>query len=163
MAEGGREAVRVDDEVIGAPRVRQLEERIRELERLLGRKTLEVEILIKEVHRSAAKNRCCAGRRSIQTVPDEGGGRHARGGALEVVHPKGLGHPAGQTGRDQQSTRRRRAQAGGDYAPGLARRHVVPSGGGSRPCRDEGVGDPPDAEAAVLRSGPRRLHWRATS
>jgi transposase len=48
MAERGREAVRVDDEVIGAPRVRQLEERIRELERLLGRKTLEVEILIKE-------------------------------------------------------------------------------------------------------------------
>jgi hypothetical protein len=32
MAEGGREAVRVDDEVIGAARVRQLEERIRELE-----------------------------------------------------------------------------------------------------------------------------------
>jgi transposase len=31
--------------VIGAARVRQLEERIRELERLLGRKTLEVEIL----------------------------------------------------------------------------------------------------------------------
>ena len=45
MAAGGREAVRVDDEVIGATRVRQLEERIRALERLLGRKTLEVEIL----------------------------------------------------------------------------------------------------------------------
>ena len=45
MAEGGREAVRADDVVIGAARVRQLEERIRELERLLGRKTLEVEIL----------------------------------------------------------------------------------------------------------------------
>jgi transposase len=41
MAEGGREAVRVDDEVIGAAKVRQLEERVRELERLLGRKTLE--------------------------------------------------------------------------------------------------------------------------
>ena len=40
MVEGGREAVRVDDEVIGAARVRQLEERVRELERLLGRKTL---------------------------------------------------------------------------------------------------------------------------
>jgi transposase len=45
MAEGGREAVRVDDEVISAAKVRQLEERIRDLERLLGRKTLEVEIL----------------------------------------------------------------------------------------------------------------------
>ena len=34
MAAGGREAVRVDDEVIGATRVRQLEERIRALEQL---------------------------------------------------------------------------------------------------------------------------------
>ena len=45
MAAGGREAVRADDEVIGAAKVRQLEERVRELERLLDRKTLEVEIL----------------------------------------------------------------------------------------------------------------------
>jgi transposase len=45
MTEGGREAVRIDDDVVGAAKVRQLEERIRELERLLGRKTLEVEIL----------------------------------------------------------------------------------------------------------------------
>jgi transposase len=40
MAEGGREAVRVDDEVIGVAKVRQLGEHTRELERLLGRKTL---------------------------------------------------------------------------------------------------------------------------
>jgi transposase-like protein len=38
MAAGGREAARVDDEVIGA-KARQLEERIHELKRLLGRKT----------------------------------------------------------------------------------------------------------------------------
>ena len=31
MAEGGREAVRADEVVVGAARVRQLEERIREL------------------------------------------------------------------------------------------------------------------------------------
>ena len=55
MAEGGREAVRVDDEVIGAARVRQLEERIRELERLLGRKTLEVEILKEALSTARAK------------------------------------------------------------------------------------------------------------
>ena len=55
MAEGGREAVRVDDEVIGAARVRQLEERIRELERLLGRKTLEVEILKEALCAARAK------------------------------------------------------------------------------------------------------------
>ena len=53
MAEGGREAVRADDIVIG---VRQLEERIRELERLLGRKTLEVEIL-KEALAAARANK----------------------------------------------------------------------------------------------------------
>ena len=45
MAEGGTEAVRADDEVVGAARVRHLEERVRGLERLLGRKTMEVEIL----------------------------------------------------------------------------------------------------------------------
>jgi transposase len=55
MAEGGREAVRVDDEVIGAARVRQLEGRIRELERLLGRKTLEVEILKEALTAARAK------------------------------------------------------------------------------------------------------------
>ena len=55
MAEGGREAVRVDDEVIGAAKIRQLEERVRELERLLGRKTLEVEILKEALAASRAK------------------------------------------------------------------------------------------------------------
>ena len=55
MAEGGREAIRVDDEVIGVARVRQLEERIRELERLLGRKTLEVEILKEALAAARAK------------------------------------------------------------------------------------------------------------
>jgi transposase len=55
LAEGGRGAVRADDEVIGAAKVRQLEERIRELERLLGRKTLEVEILKEGASRRAGK------------------------------------------------------------------------------------------------------------
>jgi len=45
MTEGGRVAVSVDEDVVAASRVRELERRIRELERLLGRKTLEVEIL----------------------------------------------------------------------------------------------------------------------
>jgi transposase len=45
MTEGGRVAVSVDEDVVAASRVRELESRIRELERLLGRKTLEVEIL----------------------------------------------------------------------------------------------------------------------
>ena len=45
MSEGGKEAVRADDNVVAASEVRRLEERVRELERLLGRKTMEVEIL----------------------------------------------------------------------------------------------------------------------
>jgi transposase len=45
MTEGGQEAVRADDEVLPAANGRMLEERVRELERQLGRKTLEVEIL----------------------------------------------------------------------------------------------------------------------
>jgi len=45
MTEGGKEAVRVDDQVVGSAEVRALEKRIRELERVLGKKTLENEIL----------------------------------------------------------------------------------------------------------------------
>jgi transposase len=45
MLEGGFEAVRADEPVVGETHVRELERRVRELERLLGKKTLEVEIL----------------------------------------------------------------------------------------------------------------------
>ena len=45
MTEGGKEAVRVDEAVVASSEVRALEKRIRELERVLGKKTLENEIL----------------------------------------------------------------------------------------------------------------------
>ncbi|MBP1097531.1 transposase [Bradyrhizobium japonicum] len=45
MSEGGKEAVRADEDVVAASEVRRLEERVRDLERMLGRKTMEVEIL----------------------------------------------------------------------------------------------------------------------
>ena len=45
MLEGGHQAVHADEEVVGTSRVRELERRVRDLERLLGRKTMEVEIL----------------------------------------------------------------------------------------------------------------------
>jgi transposase len=45
MAEGGKKAIRGDEDVVTASRVRELEQRIRKLERLLGKKTLENEIL----------------------------------------------------------------------------------------------------------------------
>jgi transposase len=55
MAEGGREAVRANDVVIGAGQVRQLEERTQELGRLLGRKTLAGEILKEALSTARAK------------------------------------------------------------------------------------------------------------
>lgn len=55
MTEGGAVAVREDDGVTGNGEVRRLEERVRELERQLGRKTLEVEILKEAVAKSRAK------------------------------------------------------------------------------------------------------------
>ena len=42
MLEGGLQAVQADEDVVGTSRVRELERRVRELERLLGRKTMEV-------------------------------------------------------------------------------------------------------------------------
>lgn len=45
MLEGGTAAVQADDDVVAAARVRELEKRVRDLERMLGRKTMEAEIL----------------------------------------------------------------------------------------------------------------------
>jgi transposase len=45
MLEGGQVAVEADEDVVGASQVRDLERKVRELERLLGRKTMENEIL----------------------------------------------------------------------------------------------------------------------
>jgi len=45
MSEGGKVAVQADDQVVSASEARTLKKRVRELERLLGKKTMEVEIL----------------------------------------------------------------------------------------------------------------------
>ncbi len=45
MSQGGQVAVKADEDVVAASKARELEQRVRELERLLGRKTLEVEVL----------------------------------------------------------------------------------------------------------------------
>ncbi len=45
MMQGGQVAIKADDVVVAASHARELELRVRELERLLGRKTLEVEVL----------------------------------------------------------------------------------------------------------------------
>jgi transposase len=55
LREGGGEAVRADGPVVSDAVVGRLEERVRELERQLGRKTLEVEILKEALAKSQAK------------------------------------------------------------------------------------------------------------
>jgi transposase len=55
MAEGGQEAVRADEEDVPVSRVRELENRVRELERLLGRKTMETEILREALEQARPK------------------------------------------------------------------------------------------------------------
>lgn len=67
MSEGGREAVRADDDVVPASEARRLEERVRELERLLGRKTMEVEILKEALDLARSKKQTL---RSTSALPD---------------------------------------------------------------------------------------------
>ena len=55
MSEGGKEAVRADEDVVAASEVRRLEDRVRDLERLLGRKTMEVEILKEALAKANSK------------------------------------------------------------------------------------------------------------
>jgi transposase len=55
MLEGGSIAVTGDDSVTSNKTVREMETRIRELERQLGRKTLEVEILKEALDKSRSK------------------------------------------------------------------------------------------------------------
>lgn len=57
MNEGGSIAVGSDESVVGNSQVRKLEDRVRDLERLLGRKTMEVEILKEALDRAESKKR----------------------------------------------------------------------------------------------------------
>ncbi len=53
MSEGGKEAIRADDEVVSKAQIRALEQQVRELQRVLGKKTLENEILREAVQKVA--------------------------------------------------------------------------------------------------------------
>ena len=55
MSEGGVTAVGSDGPVVGNSEVRRLEDKVRELERLLGRKTMENEILREALSKAQAK------------------------------------------------------------------------------------------------------------
>lgn len=66
MLEGGSVAVADDDDVTSNKVVRQLEERVRELERQLGRKVLEAEILRDALERSRSKKPILLGRSPLK-------------------------------------------------------------------------------------------------
>ena len=55
MNEGGAVAVGSNEQVVANSQARKLEERVRELERMLGRKTMEVEILKEALEASRSK------------------------------------------------------------------------------------------------------------
>jgi transposase len=69
MSEGGAIAVGSDEPVVGSSELRKLEERVRELERLLGRKTMENEIMREALAKAQAKNRSCGRCRCRERFP----------------------------------------------------------------------------------------------
>ena len=67
--------VKTGEDVVPIRRVRELEIRVDELERLPGRKTMESGILREALEQALAKDAPCACRRRHGTVPGEGCGR----------------------------------------------------------------------------------------
>ncbi|WP_115353333.1 IS3 family transposase [Roseomonas gilardii] len=102
MAEGGLEAVRADDDVVAASRVRELEAKVRDLERLLGRKTMEAEILREALDATRGKKPGLAaavassGRFPVKAVADTLG--VARSNLVEQL--KGRAHRRGPYQRE---------------------------------------------------------------
>ena len=64
LSEGGTAAVDSDEPVVGNSEVKKLEDRVRELERMLGRKTMEVEILREALLRCSLRRHCVGHARS---------------------------------------------------------------------------------------------------
>ena len=79
MLEGGQTGVQADEDVVGTSRVRYLIKRVRDLERLLGRTTMEAEIFKEALDIAGQKIRLLPLRSGAVrwTVPGENGGRDA--------------------------------------------------------------------------------------
>jgi len=71
MREGALVAVGADEHVVPASEAKQLKARIRELERLLGKKTMEAEILREAIEIAREKNCCCGCPCKRKAIPDE--------------------------------------------------------------------------------------------
>lgn len=69
MSEGGAIAVSSDETVVGNSEVKHLKRQVRELERLLGRKTMENEILKEALDKASQKKRISR----LPLLPNGGG------------------------------------------------------------------------------------------
>ena len=67
MSEGGKEAIRADEEVVAKSEVLALQKQVRELQRVLGKKTLENEIL-REAVKIAQEKKLIS---RLPSLPDE--------------------------------------------------------------------------------------------
>ncbi|WP_313666018.1 IS3 family transposase [Shinella sp.] len=102
LSEGGAAAVDSDEPVVGNSEVRKLEDRVRELERMLGRKTMEVEILREALSKADPKKTDIAadlvaeGRFAMKAVADTLG--VSRSNLIERLKgrskPRGSNHKA---------------------------------------------------------------------
>ena len=139
MSEGGKEAVRADEDVVAASEVRRLEERVRELERLLGRKTMEVEILKEALDLARAKKPTLLSRSPLREIPGEDGRRR------RSAWPA----PTSSSGETARALQRGPQTRPGDVE--LAARHPSPR----RPAADLWL--PADRRAPQARAAIRRL------
>ena len=73
VKEGGLSALKADESVVGTSEVKQLKNRIRELERILGRKTLEAEILQEALEVAHEKNGLRGNRPFPKAISSEDG------------------------------------------------------------------------------------------
>ncbi len=91
-AEGALSAVGAGEEVVPASDYRALQHQVRELQRLLGKKTLETEILREALDLVQPKNGCCARPRPVETCHEDGG-RYPWRGTLEPGSSGRAGEP----------------------------------------------------------------------
>jgi transposase len=87
-ASGALSAVGAGEEVVPASEYRSLQHQVRELQRLLGKKTLENEILRDALDLMQPKNGCCARPCRRGTACRENDPRHPRRGTLKTSPPR---------------------------------------------------------------------------
>jgi len=90
-ASGALSAVGAGEEVVAASEYRALQQRVRELQRLLGNKTLENEILRETLDLVQPKNGYCARRHPCGTTCREDARQCPRGRWLELGLPDNRG------------------------------------------------------------------------